>query len=576
MPSIFNRFYTQELNQLRNLSIEFSKENPIIAPMLGGESSDPDVERILEGVAFLNGLTLQKIEDESPEIAQELAQILVPQILRPLPAASILAFSPKVPLTEKAVIQAGTQIASAPVDGVSCIFKTTVEVEVEPIDLSHAELIEATNGDRVIRIHLICNKPIIKETFPDKLKFFLGDDLPQAANLLYLLQSSVKSMKLVDEQGSSVQLKNTIRFPGFEEELLPYPENAFPGFRLIQELLFFPQKYLFVEFFNLRKGQGSIQGTNIYLEINLGKVVAPTPEIFSTSFLLNAVPVVNLFEHYAQPISVNHEITEHLVLADGFKKEEHRIYSIDSVTGYRQGDSHSRPYVPFSLLNFGDTSNQASYRISLRSSIVSDQLETYLAVVYGKNEIPKNETLSIAITCTNRSLPESLVTGDISVPTSSSPERFSFKNIRLITAAIDPPSGEELLWSVIGHAALNFLSLGDVNTLRSILNHYNFKRSQDQTIMTGNEWIIEGIIGLNVTRESRLVRGDLLQGQHIALSCQETNWPSLGSLYLWGTVLNLFLSSYAGVNSYVRFEMEDKSTGMLLRWPITLGKKPLI
>lgn len=576
MPSIFNRFYSRELNQLRNLSVEFSKENPIIAPMLGGESSDPDVERILEGVAFLNGLTLQRIEDESPEIAQELAQVLVPQILRPLPATSILVFSPKVPLTEKALIQAGTQIASVPVDGVSCIFKTTVDVEVQPVELSRSELIKAANGDRLIRIYLTSSKPVNKETFPDKLKFFLGDDLAQAANLLYLLHSSVKSMQLVDEQGSALQLKNSIQFPGFEEELLPYPDNAFPGFRLIQELLFFPQKYLFVEFINLNKGQGTIQGSNFYLEINLGRASVPSPEIFSTSFLLNAVPVVNLFEHYSQPISVNHEITENLVIADGFKKEEHRIYSIDSVTGYRQGDSDRRSYVPFSLLNFGDTSNQASYRISVRPSIISDQMETYLTVVYGKNEIPKNETLSIAITCTNRSLPDSLVTGDICLPTSSSPERFTFKNIRQITAAIDPPGGEELLWSVVGHTALNFLSLGDVNALRSILSHYNFKRSQDQSVVTGNEWIIGGILGLKVTRESRLVRGDLLQGQHILLECQEANWPSLGTLFLWGSVLNLFLSSYAGVNSYVRFEMEDKSTGMLLKWPMTLGRKPLI
>jgi type VI secretion system protein ImpG len=169
-----------------------------------------------------------------------------------------------------------------------------------------------------------------------------------------------------------------------------------------------------------------------------------------------------------------------------------------------------------------------------------------------------------------------LAIGDISLPTSTSPERFFFKNIRPITAAIDPPKGEELLWSVISHAALNFISLGDVKTLRAVLSHYNFKRGQDQTLVSGNELIIEGIDNLTVKRESRLVRGDLLQGQHIVMSCREENWPSLGVMHLWGTVLNLFLSSYAGVNSYVRFEMEDKNTGTSLKWPISLGQKPLI
>ena len=35
----------------------------------------PDVERLLEGVAFLNGLTRQKLDDEFPELLQELGLV---------------------------------------------------------------------------------------------------------------------------------------------------------------------------------------------------------------------------------------------------------------------------------------------------------------------------------------------------------------------------------------------------------------------------------------------------------------------------------------------------------------------
>ena len=37
-----------------------------------------------------------------------------------------------------------------------------------------------------------------------------------------------------------------------------------------------------------------------------------------------------------------------------------------------------------------------------------------------------------------------------------------------------------------------------------------------------------------------LVRGAMMQGQHIVLICEEKNWASPGVLYVWGCVLDRF------------------------------------
>ena len=47
---MFNKYFQQELDNLRDLGAEFSKAHPAVAPMLSGRSSDPDVDRLLEGV----------------------------------------------------------------------------------------------------------------------------------------------------------------------------------------------------------------------------------------------------------------------------------------------------------------------------------------------------------------------------------------------------------------------------------------------------------------------------------------------------------------------------------------------
>lgn len=53
-------------------------------PLPAEKDADPDIERLLEGVAFLTGNLRQKIEDEFPELTHGLIKMLWPNYLRPL------------------------------------------------------------------------------------------------------------------------------------------------------------------------------------------------------------------------------------------------------------------------------------------------------------------------------------------------------------------------------------------------------------------------------------------------------------------------------------------------------------
>ena len=63
---MFNKYFQDELTYLRDLGKEFASAYPGIGPMLAERGGDPDVERLLEGVAFLTGKIRQKIDDELP------------------------------------------------------------------------------------------------------------------------------------------------------------------------------------------------------------------------------------------------------------------------------------------------------------------------------------------------------------------------------------------------------------------------------------------------------------------------------------------------------------------------------
>ena len=85
----FNRYYQSELSALRQLGRRFSERNPALAPFLADAGQDPDVERLLEGFAFLTGRLRQKLDDELPELSHSLMQLLWPNYMRPVPAFSI-------------------------------------------------------------------------------------------------------------------------------------------------------------------------------------------------------------------------------------------------------------------------------------------------------------------------------------------------------------------------------------------------------------------------------------------------------------------------------------------------------
>ncbi len=576
MATDYKTFYSDELRRLRQYSQEFARENPAIAPMLGTPAVDPDIERLLEGVAFLNGHTRQKLQDEFPEIAQELASILMPQILHPVPAATMMVFEPKASLKESALIAAGTELAALPVEGVSCRFATTVDLQIEQVYLDKAQWRVTDTGERFLRLEITATLGSQGVQLPDRLRFFLGDNPELAANLMMLLQHYGGRAELVDRQAGRFNSGHDLAFPGFNDGLVAQPANGMPGFGLLRELLFFPEKFLFVEFCGLAAVAGKLSGPDFVLEVPLDKCPHPLPALSANSFLLNVVPAVNLFKQSAEPVNVTHEIPDYLVLPDGLARQHHQIYSIDSVIGLRQGDVNHRTYIPFSWMQFDSSQRERTYRSSIKPAMSGDWVETYLSLAYESDEVPRPETLSIELTCTNRWLPERLKLGEVCEPTNTSPERCSFRNITPVKGAVDAPTGENLLWSCISHTALNFMSLGNTDTVRSLLRLYNNFRTNDHTIRLANDRQIEGILSVSTEPETRVYRGAVIRGQVVRMVCDQSNWPSVGSMYLWGCVLARFFATYASINVYTRFEMKDRNTGVEFKWPAMLGAKPLI
>ncbi|RWX48848.1 type VI secretion protein, VC_A0110 family, partial [Candidatus Electrothrix marina] len=293
--SDFNKHYQQELHNIKSLAREFAELHPAVASMLSGQSTDPDVERLLEGTAFLTGLLKQKLEDSLPEIIHLLTELVFPHFLRSVPSLTLIQFIPKNGLQETIRIPGGTSLRSAEIQGTSCLFRTCFSCDVNPLRMVKIEKDDVSSRNQSITLHLELTGGSLATWRPDSLSFFLGGSYSVASNLFMVL--CLHLHRIIVRSGDekySCTLDSAMLKPASlkrENSLQPYPGRSFGGYRLLQEYFILPNKFLYLELFGLEqwRQRGDSRHFSITFELDrLPEAIATT--IGNDSFLLATTP----------------------------------------------------------------------------------------------------------------------------------------------------------------------------------------------------------------------------------------------------------------------------------------------
>lgn len=584
---MFNKYYQDELTFLREMGKEFSQSWPDVAYMLAERGSDPDVERLLEGFAFLAGRIRQKLDDEFPEITHALWNLLWPHYLRPVPSMSIVEFR-AVPgaVRDKVHIKRGTELASVPVEGTRCRFKTCYGVDLYPVELSAAAMEERAAEPLTLRIGFQVMEGVqFQQLGMDSMRLFLCGE-PEVTSLVYLwlccnLKEIIFQGYLEGRPAQAMTLPaSALSAGGFSESeaLLPSPQNSFAGFRLLQEYFSLPDKFMFLDIKGLRRAADLETGGKFELLFRFNSGLQKVPKVVKDNFRLYCTPVINLFNHTADPIRLEHNRVEYRVRPASVEAQHYEIYSIDKVVGWEQGQVKPREYSPFYAFTH-DTGDQQPifYQSRLRSSVTGPGTETYIAFVSEQEEhiLPPAETISVDLTCTNRNLPEQLRIEDIREATAESPEYTRFRNVTRVTASIRPPLDKGLFWRLLSHMALNYLSLVNTESLRSILELYNFAALYDRQAARANQLRLDAIQSIRSRPADRLFRGVPVRGVSIELDLVENNFSGEGDMYLFSTILNELFALYTSINSFSKLTVRGVKQGEVYQWAPKLGNQIL-
>jgi type VI secretion system protein ImpG len=585
---MYNTYYQEELAFLREMGREFAAAHPTVAYMLESKGADPDVERLLEGVAFLTGRVRQKLDDEIPELFQSMMSLLWPHYLRPVPSTGILQFQPMVEqLSGVITIPRGTEVESVPVDGTSCRFRTCYEVDVAPLELAAVTLDLPMATDAQLRLTLRASGKVkLEQMNLRRVRVFLADDVVRASTLYLWLMRYARYVELRDPNtGRSLRLPHqTIKPSGFgsAEAILPYPAHSFAGYRLLQEYFTCPAKFYFVDFTGLERLQQLELTDRFEIIVPFSRRPEDEMRVDKSSLRLFCTPIVNLFDHAADGVRVDHTRTEYRIRPStvGSPPEHYEIYSVDRVVGLVQGEAERRVYPPLHAFQHvgGGGDDAIYYQTRLYDAVVGEGTDTYISFVSAdqKHVVPPTETISIDITVSNRNLASRLKVGDVKVATTSSPEFARFRNITPISRSLRPPLGRGLHWRLISHLSLNYLSLLSVEALRGILELYNYQALYDRQAARENILRLEGLVSLEAKPVERLVRSSPMRGTSIMLEMNEASFAGEGDMYVFATVLNEFFALYASINALTELKVRGTKFGEIYQWPARLGQQAIL
>jgi type VI secretion system protein ImpG len=584
----FNKYYESERAFLNELGDEFARKNKVLAPFLGKldddpAANDPDVERLLEGFAFLTGRLREKLEDELPELTHSLIDLLWPHYLRPIPSMSILQFQALNELDTH--VKQDCAVDSEPINGTKCHFKTCYDVDIYPLEL---EQITLAPSKTALTIHFLFKEGADFSNIDLKtLRLFL--DGPNAYTLYLWLFRHLKDIQIghIDdneteptEPAHDTQLVSPVGFVE-EDKLLPYPTNAFAGYRLLQEYFSLPEKFLFVDINGLNPINTMSNTAGFKLIFNFRDPLETTVAFKKEHIRLHCTPIVNLFEHDAVPIALNHQQVEYLIRPEG-NLEQYEIYSVDSVQGRDSNSTKWQNYPKFEDFHHAEEGQaQTYYRTKLLSSVVRENsIDTYIAFVTPKkdNVLPTTETVSLDLICTNRQLlhEPNNKPGIICKPTQDSPDSMKFENITSIKPSVPPPLKGGLHWRMISNMSLNYKSLSDVDALREIVLSYDFAAHINERKTEERRSFLECIKRIQSSTLNVLVKGSPIRGIKTHIDMVESQFPKGdGEMYLFCCILNEFFALYASINSFHQLEVRGVERGETYRWPPMQGKQYL-
>lgn len=299
-PSV-EKAFLEELEALEKFRISYTGAYPSV-PL---SREDPDVRRLIEALAFFSARTRVAAQRSVNESLLWLFRQHFPYVIAPMPAMGILQASPTSSFVDVLELPRGMDVAvdtkAQRAEHPTYRFRTTAPLRILPIELTSVELMR--RQDKSYRILLRFEGQFPRNDRIDTISLHINhlNDLSASMAVLYALQQHVQGVSVTfddfvreDTIGDPCEVSYGV--PEAPSEALDAHEGPIERLRA---LLHFPQAELFMRISGIAHKRN---WKRFALCLDVDDKWPAEMRLTADTFVLNAVPIVNIKRDMANPI----------------------------------------------------------------------------------------------------------------------------------------------------------------------------------------------------------------------------------------------------------------------------------
>jgi type VI secretion system protein ImpG len=302
-PGLFED-YQRELEALET----FRERYRHLYPFAGLERDDPDVQRLLEGLAFFTARTRRAGEHALAGYERRALEQVFPHMCTPLPSMALLTVEGAERMVEARTLPAGTEVAVSPKPAGrtgteptrSILYRTTRDLVVRPFDLDRSRIELSRLGDDgwELVVPIRSATPRVEAVGEIELHIDPHGDLLAALRLHHALAHHVEGVRYAFP--GTRQPERSARRASFSPAV---GVDAFAApLERFRELMHFPQAALVIR---VAIEQTPAEWQRLELRFRLGPGWPRELGVPPGAFLLHAAPIINLRRELADPMPLD-------------------------------------------------------------------------------------------------------------------------------------------------------------------------------------------------------------------------------------------------------------------------------
>lgn len=353
-------YFERELAYVRRALDGFGNEFPDHAASMRLNQTgqeDPNISRLIDAMALLTAKTEKRLDEQLPDVLQDLFNVLYPGYLQIVPSYTPLTVElGDDPITGRVVLPKSTESAMM-VNEAECRFTLAEDLIIEPFVIKNIQAESAPfnfptpksvrRAESVIQIELNCSDPDtlfsqldFSSALADKAQhnhfdFYVRGFENSSRGLIDLLLLNTEAISVFDEAGHQIEidakrLQSRVADSAFS--WLPVYGNHQAGFDLLREYFAYPDKAAYLRLEGLCDELSQLKSNKVTLNFFVQQLPTEYLRLFNDKvFLLNTAPSVNLYQQRGEPVRYDFTKLSIPVVADTQSNNELTIVSVEAV-----------------------------------------------------------------------------------------------------------------------------------------------------------------------------------------------------------------------------------------------------